>query len=112
MHILDHHLLGIILLVLFSLQGVVMLFSPGSLRLQKPEAGGISWVIVDLRSCPERRLVLSCEKSYLDNFSRLEHWSGHINFRIIQGEDVLFTSHFLGDHLLHPQLLNLAHSVC
>ncbi len=44
MHILDHHLLGIILLVLFSLQGLVMFFSPGSLRLQKPEAGGISWV--------------------------------------------------------------------
>ena len=44
MHILDNHLLGIIILVLFSLQGLVMLFSPGSLRLQKPEAGGISWV--------------------------------------------------------------------
>jgi len=44
MRILDNHLLGIIILVLFSLQGLVMLFSPGSLRLQKPEAGGISWV--------------------------------------------------------------------
>lgn len=44
MHILDNHLLGIIILVLFSLQGLVMLFSPGSLRLQKPEAGGVSWV--------------------------------------------------------------------
>jgi protein-S-isoprenylcysteine O-methyltransferase Ste14 len=44
MHILDNHLIGIIILVLFSLQGLVMLFSPGSLRLQKPEAGGISWV--------------------------------------------------------------------
>ena len=31
-------------MVLFSLQGLVMLFSPGSLRLQKPEAGGISWM--------------------------------------------------------------------
>jgi len=44
MQILDNRLLGIIILVLFSLQGLVMLFSPGSLRLQKPEAGGISWV--------------------------------------------------------------------
>jgi protein-S-isoprenylcysteine O-methyltransferase Ste14 len=44
MTIFDNHQLGIIILVLFSLQGVVILFSPGSLRLQKPEVGLISWI--------------------------------------------------------------------
>jgi len=44
MHLIGSHLLGIIIMVLFCLQGVVMLFSPGSLRFQKPEGGVISWL--------------------------------------------------------------------
>ncbi len=44
MHLIGSHLLGIIIMVLFSLQGIVMLFSQGSLRFQKPEGGVISWL--------------------------------------------------------------------
>ncbi len=44
MHLIGSHLLGIIIIVLFSLQGIVMLFSPGSIRFQKPEGGVISWL--------------------------------------------------------------------
>jgi protein-S-isoprenylcysteine O-methyltransferase Ste14 len=44
MHLIGNHLLGIIIMVLFSLQGIVMFFSPGSIRLQKPQGGIISWL--------------------------------------------------------------------
>ena len=44
MTIFDNHLLGTIILVLFTLQGIIILLSPGSLRLQKPEVGLVSWI--------------------------------------------------------------------
>lgn len=36
--------LGISIIILFALQGVVMVFSKGSIRLQKPEGGYTAWV--------------------------------------------------------------------
>lgn len=36
--------LGILIMVLFALQGVFTLLSPGSMRLQRPEGGLVPWV--------------------------------------------------------------------
>jgi len=42
--LIGSRLLGIIIMVLFTLTGIVMASSPGSIRVQKPEAGVISWL--------------------------------------------------------------------
>ncbi|HES59587.1 MAG: DUF1295 domain-containing protein [Bacteroidales bacterium] len=39
----NDYFFGIIVLSLFSLQGIVMIFSKGSIRLEKPNGGIISW---------------------------------------------------------------------
>ena len=44
MHLFGSHLLGVVIIVLSSLQGLVVLLSPGSLRIQKPQGGLISWM--------------------------------------------------------------------
>lgn len=43
MHLLSCPVLGVLILVLSVLQAVIMFSSPGSLRLQKPQGGAISW---------------------------------------------------------------------
>jgi len=44
MHLLSCPPLGVLILVLSVLQAVIMFFSPGSFRLQKPQGGAVSWV--------------------------------------------------------------------
>ncbi|MBU0607030.1 MAG: hypothetical protein KKI08_04050, partial [Armatimonadetes bacterium] len=43
MHLMEPRTLGIVIMVLFCLLGVAMIFSPGSLRLERPEGGPITW---------------------------------------------------------------------
>lgn len=41
--VIAHRPLGILIMVLFALQGVFTVFSPGSLRFQRPEGGLVPW---------------------------------------------------------------------
>jgi len=44
MTLIQFKTLGLIILITSVLQGVIMIFSKGSLRLQKPQGGTISWI--------------------------------------------------------------------
>jgi len=48
--------LGIFIIVLFAMQGLVMLFSKGSIRLQKPEGGYTAF------------LNIASSKLFVDNY--------------------------------------------